>query len=117
MDELVEALDDGKVLFGVVKTGLGKATSAFERLAVLYFVYKGPNLGVVKSAKFMARKLQVQAFAGACTKIVASARSDCCEDVKGDIMAALSKVDKRDKPLASTHQSTATDHHPLSMIF
>ena len=40
------------------------------------------SISVVKSAKFMARKLQVETFASQCTKVVASAVCDDVDSVK-----------------------------------
>jgi len=92
LDEVLPMLPDDKVTFGVIKTSSSDAKSSFDRKAVCFFVYKGPAITVVKSAKFMARKLQVEAFCGQCTKVVAAAVSDDLDSVKDDIISAIKQA-------------------------
>ena len=81
-----------KVTFCVIKTSANPtAKSSFDRKGVCFVVYKGTNISVVKSAKFMARKLQVEVFVGKCTKTVASAVCDDKETAADEILAELRK--------------------------
>eukprot|EP00927_Polykrikos_kofoidii_P014742 TRINITY_DN16509_c0_g1_i1.p1 TRINITY_DN16509_c0_g1~~TRINITY_DN16509_c0_g1_i1.p1 ORF type:complete len:507 (+),score=132.38 TRINITY_DN16509_c0_g1_i1:71-1522(+) len=76
LDELVEAVDDSKVLFGVVKASQ-TAGGSFARRACVQVVYKGPKVGQVKGSKFMAHKFAVEKFCGRLAKTIASI---ACED-------------------------------------
>jgi hypothetical protein len=81
-----------KVTFCVIKTSANPtAKSSFDRKGVCFVVYKGTNISAVKSAKFMARKLQVEVFVGKCTKTVASAVCDDKETAADEILAELRK--------------------------
>ena len=88
---------------------------------MLNIVYKGANVGGVKSAKFMARKLQVQAFCGACTKIVSQVVCEDRERVQEEIHTAMracvvddSKVRRAAALRTMTTTLTATPTRPTA---
>jgi len=68
LDEMVECLDENKVLFGIIKTGLDGAGS-FSRKSTMFVCYKGDKLGQVKSSKIMAHKFAVQSFCESYAKL------------------------------------------------